>query len=50
MRPRKLGSRDEYAMYLVVEGQPCPVAVSCLKRAEVHVGQKCEDVENKFVI
>ena len=40
----------ERAMYLVVEGQPCQVAVGFLERAEINVGQECEDVEDEFVI
>lgn len=41
---------DECAMYLVIEGQTCAVAIGCLKRAEICMGQECEDVENEFVI
>jgi hypothetical protein len=37
-------------MYLVVEGQSCAIAVSRLKRAEIDVGQKCEDVEDKLIV
>lgn len=47
---RKRSSRYERVMYLVVEGQPCPVTVGSLERAEICVGEECEDVEDELVI
>ena len=40
----------ERAMYLVVERQPCQIAVGRLERAEIRIGQVCEDVEDELVI
>ena len=45
-----MGPLDEFAMYLVIEGQACAVTIGCLKSTEVLMGQVCEDVEDELVI
>jgi hypothetical protein len=45
-----MGPLDEFAMYLVIEGQTRTIAIGCLKGTEVRMGQECEDVEDKLVI
>jgi hypothetical protein len=37
-------------MYLVVEGQSCPVAVDGLSHAEICIGQEYEYVEDELVV
>jgi hypothetical protein len=37
-------------MYLVVEGQSCPVVVDRLSCAEICIGQEYEYVEDELVI